>query len=121
MTSSCVVQEAFENEISYLKETAYALLEQIGGREARLRRLQLQKIKIDPVDLQALEEGIQRFLRMLALIDTYRFFQERSEALTDQNRDRFNHIANCFLSMKVRHFFEELHSRVSGEMLNANS
>ena len=121
MTSSYVVYESFETEICYLKETAYVLLEQIGAREARLRRLQLQKIKVDPFDLQALDEGIQKFLRMLALIDTYRYFQERSEALTDQNRGWFNYIANCFLSMKVRHFFEELHSRVSGQMLSAKS
>lgn len=121
MTSPCVVYEAFEAEICYLKETAHALLEQIGAREARLRRLQLQKIKIDPLDLQALDEGIQKFLRMLALIDTYRYFQERSEALTDQNHSWFNHIANCFFSMKMRHFLQELHSRVRGQMLSATS
>ena len=67
-----------------------------------------QKQKVDRYDLNELQEMLEKFLRILALIDTYRYFQNKNEMLTDENIGRFLFIVNNDYSVRINKFINDL-------------
>ena len=78
--------------------------------EADLHERKQRKGEIEQHDLKTLQGMILKFLRMLALIQTYQYFQSKDLRITDV--DWFFYIAhNCFLN-RVDWFVHDLRARV---------
>ena len=54
---------------------------------------------------------VEKFLRILALIDAYQYFQNRNEMLTDENIGRFFFIVNNDYSVRINKFINDLKTK----------
>ena len=95
---------SFENEIRFLEKEGAMLLGQIQIQENYMN----QKLKVDRYDLNELQEMVEKFFRILALIDAYQYFQNKNEMLTDENIGRFLFIVNNDYSMRINKFINDL-------------
>ena len=51
---------------------------------------------------------IEKFLRMLALIDAYQYFESKNITLTDDNIGLFSFVVNDDYSFRIRKFIKDL-------------
>ena len=104
------IYKGYEREILSLQTQGDALLQKIKQQETKMNRAKQQTLQPNQNDLYTLDQMIKMLLRMLALIDSYRYFQARNEPMTDKNRSWFYDIANNYylntlkrvLKLKVR-------------------
>ena len=68
--------------------------------------------------MYTLDQMIKMLLRMLALIDSYRYFQARNEPITDENRTWFYFVANNHYLNTLQYFVQKLKVRVNQLGLN---
>ena len=95
---------SFENEIRFLEKEGAMLLGQVQIQEDYMN----QKQKVDRYDLNELQKILEKFLGILALIDAYRYFQNKNEMLTDENIGRFLSILNNNYSVRINKFINDL-------------
>ena len=99
---------SFENEIRFLEKEGAMLLGQVQIQENYMNHKQNQNLKVDRYDLNELQEMVEKFLRILALIDAYQYFQSKNEMLTDENIGRFLFIVNDDYSLRIQKFMKDL-------------
>ena len=102
---------SFENEIRFLEKEGAMLLGQVQIQENYMNHKQNQNLKVDRYDLNELQEMVEKFLRILALIDAYQYFQNRNEMLTDENIGRFLFIVNNDYSVRINKFINDLKTK----------
>ena len=98
---------SFENEIRFLEKEGAMLLGQVQIQENYMN----QNLKVDRYDLNELQEMVEKFLRILALIDAYQYFQNKNEMLTDENIGRFLFIVNNDYLMRINKFINDLKTK----------
>ena len=76
---------SFENEIRFLEKEGAMLLAQVQIQEDYMN----QKQKVDRYDLNELQEMIEKFWRLLSLVDAYQYFQSENKTLSDENFGNF--------------------------------
>ena len=106
------IYKSYEQEILFLKVEAGILLEQIKQQEMMAYEAK-QRNLVNRNNLDTLEQMIRKFLRMLALMDAYRIFQSKNQAITNLNSDWFYFITDGCFSNRLQQFSEELHIRVN--------
>ena len=99
---------SFENEIRFLEKEGAMLLGQVQIQENYMNHKQNQNLKVDRYDLNELQEMVEKFLRILALIDAYQYFQSKNETLTDDNIGRFLFIVHEDYSLRIQKFIKDL-------------
>ena len=99
---------SFENEIRFLEKEGAMLLGQVQIQENYMNHKQNQNLKVDRYDLNELQEMVEKFLRILALIDAYQYFQSKKEMLTDENIGRFLFIDHDDYSLRIEKFIKDL-------------
>ena len=95
---------SFENEIRFLEKEGAMLLAQIQIQEEYMSKKQ----KVDRYDLNELQEMIEKFLRLLSLVDAYQYFQSKNEILSDENLGNFLFIVNNDYSVRINKFINDL-------------
>ena len=100
---------SFENEIRFLEKEGAMLLGQIQIQEQYMN----EKQKVDRYDLNQLQEMVEKFLRILSLIDAYRYFKSKNEMLSDENIGRFLFIVNNDYSVRINKFINDLKAKTS--------
>ena len=99
---------SFENEIRFLEKEGAMLLGQVQIQENYMNHKQNQNLKVDRYDINELQEMVEKFLRILALIDAYQYFQSKNEMLTDENIGHFLFIVNGDYSLRIQKFIKDL-------------
>ena len=95
---------SFENEIRFLEKEGAMLLAQIQIQEEYMSKKQ----KVDRYDLNELQEMIEKFLRLLSLVDAYQYFQSKNEMLSDENLSNFLFIVHNDYSVRINKFIYDL-------------
>ena len=95
---------SFENEIRFLEKEGAMLLGQVQIQENYMNHKQNQNLKVDRYDLNELQEMVEKFLRILALIDAHQYFQSKNKMLTDENIGCFFFIVNDDYSLRIQKF-----------------
>ena len=95
---------SFENEIRFLEKEGAILLAQVQIQEEYMSKKQ----KVDRYDLNELQEMIEKFLRLLSLVDAYQYFQSKNEMLSDENLANFLFIVNNNYSVRINKFINDL-------------
>ena len=97
----------FENEIASLEEKGAIL---IGAMQILDEYLHFKKRKgkVPSTDINDMQKMIQKFLYILALIDTCQLFRDQKQMLTDGNIDSFMSIASNNYSIKLKKFTNDL-------------
>ena len=116
MSQQQSIYESYEQEILFLETQAGVLFQQVEAHEAKLYQTKQQKLQVNDNDIKTLEQMIRKFLRMLALIDSYRFFQSKNQGITDQNCDWFYCVTDGCFSNRLQHFLQELQLRINGNI-----
>ena len=98
---------SFENEKPFLEKEGAMLLGQIQIQEQYMN----EKQKVDRYDLNQLQEMVEKFLRILSLIDAYRYFKSKNEMLSDENIGRFLFIVNNDYSVRINKFINDLKAK----------
>ena len=93
---------SFENEIRFLEKEGSILLAQIQIQEEYMSKKQ----KVDRYDLNELQEMIEKFLRLLSLVDAYQYFQSKNEMLSDENLSNFLFIVHNDYSIRINKFIK---------------
>ena len=112
------IYKGYEREILSLQTQGDALLQKIKQQETKMNRAKQQTLQPNQNDLYTLDQMIKMLLRMLALIDSYRYFQARNEPMTDKNRSWFYDIANNYYLDTLKRFVVKLKVRVNQLGLN---
>ena len=112
------IYKSYEREILSLQTQGDALLQKIKQQETKMNRAKQQNLQPNQNDLYTLDQMIKMLLRMLALIDSYRYFQARNEPMTDKNRPWFYNIANNYYLNTLQCFVLKLKVRVNQLGLN---
>ena len=95
---------SFENEIRFLEKEGSILLAQIQIQEQYMSKKQ----KVDRYDLNELQEMIEKFLRLLSLVDAYQYFQSKNEMLSDENLSNFLFIVHNDYLIRINKFINDL-------------
>ena len=72
-----------------------------------------QNLQPNQKDLYMLNQMIKKLLRMLSMIDSYRYFQIIKEPLTYQNQTFFYEIANNYYEDILQRFVLKVKARVN--------
>ena len=102
---------SFENEIRFLKKEGAMLLGQVQIQENYMNHRKEKNLKVDRYDLNELQEMVEKFLRILSLIDAYQYFQSKNEMLTDEDIGRFLFIVNDDYSIRINKFINDLKAK----------
>ena len=95
---------SFENEIRFLEKEGSILLVQIQIQEQYMSKKQ----KVDRYDLNELQEMVEKFLRLLSLVDAYQYFQSKNEMLSDENLSNFLFIVHNDYLIRINKFINDL-------------
>ena len=112
------IYKDYEREILSLQTQGDALLQKIKQQETKMNRAKQQNLQPNQNHLYTLDQMIKMLLQMLALIDSYRYFQARNEPMTDKNRYWFYDIANNYYLNTLKRFVLKLKVRVNQLGLN---
>ena len=75
------MRESFEEEIRFLEKEGAITLAYVHIQEQYMN----EKKEVNRYDLIEISDAIENFLRILSLMDAYRYFQSKNQALTDEN------------------------------------
>ena len=97
----------FEYEIASLEEKSAILM---GAMQILDEYLHFKKRKgeLPSTDINDMQKMIQKFLHILALIDTFQQFRDENQMLTDGNIDSFMSIASNSYSIRLKKFTNDL-------------
>ena len=93
---------SFQNEIRFLEKEGAILLAQV--QEEYMSR----KEKVDRYDINELQEIVEKFIRVLSLVDAYQYFQSENKPLTDENIGNFLFIVKNDYSITINKFINDL-------------
>ena len=93
---------SFQNEIRFLEKEGAILLAQV--QEEYMSR----KEKVDRYDINELQEIVEKFIRVLSLVDAYQYFQSENKPLTDENIGNFLFIVKNDYSIRINKFINDL-------------
>ena len=102
-----------QNEIAFLEKEKDTLLIKIQIHEQYLN-FKEQNATLSPQDLIKLEELIFRYFRVLALTDTYKFFQMQNQTVVDENIRNFLTIVDNRYLLRLQQFIKDLTLAVLG-------
>ena len=105
---------SFENEIRFLEKEGSILLAQIQIQEQYMSKKQ----KVDRYDLNELQEMIEKFLRLLSLVDAYQYFQSKNEMLSDENLSNFLFIVHNDYLIRINKFINDLKMEMKADKPN---
>ena len=88
------IYKAYEREILHFQRQGDTLLQIINIYETRMNVRRRQNLQPDQHDLHYLYEMTKNMLRIISLINSYRYFQSRNEPLTEKNHCWFYEICN---------------------------
>ena len=100
---------SFQNEIRFLEKEGAILLAQIKIQEEYMNGKQ----KVDRYDINELQEMVEKFLRLLSLVDGYQYFQSKNQMLSDENFGNFLFIVNSNYSVRINKFINDLKKTIS--------
>ena len=95
---------SFQNEIRFLEKEGAMLLAQVQIQEEYMSR----KEKVDRYDINELQEIVEKFIRVLSLVDAYQYFQSKNKPLTDENIGNFLFIVKNDYSIRINKFINDL-------------
>ena len=75
------IKESFEEEIRFLEKEGAITLAYVHIQEQYMN----EKKEVNRYDVIEVSDAIENFLRILSLMDAYRYFQSKNQALTDEN------------------------------------
>ena len=75
------IKESFEEEIRFLEKESAITLAYVHIQEQYMN----EKKEVNQYDVIEISDAIEKFLRILSLMDAYRYFQSKNQALTDEN------------------------------------
>ena len=108
-----MIYRSYEREILYLQRHGNKLLRKIKQKEIKMNRKKQQNLQPTQKDLKTLNEMIKKLLRMLASIDSYRYFQIIKEPLTiNNNQTFFYQVANDYYEYMLQRFVLKINQRV---------
>ena len=108
MNINLSIYESYQKEIFYLQKHGGILLQKIKNLQIKMNQRKQQKLYPTGRDLQSMQKWVVKFLRMLAYIKTYQFFQGQNMVLADQNTNWFFHIFNHNYEILFRSFMVKL-------------
>ena len=94
----------FEYEIAFLEKEGAILLGAIQILDDFLK----EKHRVTTTDINDMQNMIQKFLHILALIDAFQLFTDKNQKLTDENRHSFMSIAANSYSIRLTKFVNDL-------------
>ena len=100
---------SFENEIRFLEKEGAILLGQIQIQEEYMSKKQ----EVNRYDINELQEMVEKFLRLLSLVDAYQYFQSKNQMLSDENFGNFLFIVNSNYSVRINKFINDLKKTIS--------
>lgn len=107
------IYKSYEREILYLQRHGNKLLQKIKQQETKMNQRKQQNLQPNQKDLYMLNQMIKKLLRMLSMIDSYRYFQIIKEPLTYQNQTFFYEIANNYYEDILQRFVLKVKARVN--------
>ena len=107
------IYKSYEREILYLQRHGNKLLQKIKQQEIKMNRRRQQNLQPNQKDLNTLNGMIKKFLRMLAFIDSYRYFQIIKEPLSYNNETFFYEVANNYYEDILQRFVFNVKVRVN--------
>ena len=107
------IYKSYEREILYLQRHGNKLLQKIKQQETKMNQRKQQNLQPNQKDLYTLNQMIKKLLRMLSMIDSYRYFQIIKEPLTYQNQTFFYEIANNYYEDILQRFVLKVKARVN--------
>ena len=63
---------------------------------------------------------IEKFLRLLSLVDAYQYFQSKNEMLSDENLSNFLFIAHNDYSVRINKFINDLKKKKKSKLKKSN-
>ena len=96
-----------DNNIAFLEKEVAILL---GAMQILHDYLQFKKEKneVTTSDINEMQKMIQKFVRILAVIDAFELFRDENQMLTDENIDTFMSIAANNYSIRFKKFVNDL-------------
>ena len=107
------IYKSYEREKLYLRRQGSKLLQKIKQQEMKMNQRKQQNLQPNQKDLYTLNQMIKKLLRMIAFIDTYRYFQIINEPLSYQNQTFFYEIANNYYEDTLQRFVLKVKARVN--------
>lgn len=107
------IYKQHEQEILRLKGNGDRLLQIIKIQETRMNQRKRQKLEPNENDLYWLKQMTENMLRIISLINSYRYFQSKNEPLTLQNHSWFYEIATCNYLDLLKCFNVTLRNRIN--------
>ena len=100
-----IIYKSYEQEILYLRRHGNKLLQKIKKKEIKMNQRKQQNRQPNEKDINSLNQMIKKLLRMLAFIDSYRYFQIIKEPLTYNNNETFFYqVANDYYEDLLQRF-----------------
>ena len=117
--------DSYQLEICYLQRHGNILLQQIKNQEMKMNLIKQQNQQPTDTDINLLNAMITKLLRMLAFINTYRYYQVVKQPLAyNNNHSIFMEIANeyykdlrCRFLIQLRIKRMQLHSDIHFEIV----
>ena len=75
------IKESFKEEICFLEKEGAITLANMHIQEQYMN----EKKEVNRYDVIEITDAVENFLRILSLMDAYRYFQSKNQALTDKN------------------------------------
>ena len=101
-----------DNSIASLEKEAGILLGSIQILDEYLH-IKKRKDKVTTTDINDMQKMIQKFVRILAVIDAFELFRDENQMLTDENIDTFMSRAADNYSIRLKKFTNDLENLLS--------
>ena len=96
-----------QNKIAFLKKERDALLIKIRIHEQYMNYKE-RNATLSPRDVNQLQELILKFFRVLALTDSYSYFQMQNQPVVDENISNFLIIVDNRYLLRLNQFIKDL-------------
>ena len=98
----------YQVQIHHLRTHGDVLLQRIKMFEIKMNRIKQRNQQPNQQDINSLNAMVKKLLRMLAEINTYKYFQITSEPFSCVNQNYFNQICNNKFNDLIRNFIMQL-------------
>ena len=109
------ITESFKEEMRFLEKEGAIALAQVRIQEEYMN----EKEKVDQYNVNQLYEIVEKFIRILSLMDAYKYFQDKKTLLTDENIGNFLFLVKNDYSIRVNKFIKDLNKLKSKSKLKS--
>lgn len=102
------IYKSYAKEIFYLQKRGNKLLQQINQQETKMNQRKQENLIPHPRSLNKMKRMIIEFLKILAFIETYQYFQMQNEPLSNNNQTWFYEVANQYYEDILQRFLLKL-------------